>query len=86
MTSHTPQKAVNKAKQAKDMIAAAMQAEMIKQQMPINPEVRSGEVADLQGPTTNPMHMYGQMPPNVYDFDNRLGGYVGSQPVFNPEA
>jgi hypothetical protein len=28
----------------------------------------------------------GTVPPNVYDYDNRLSGYVGVQPVFNPEA
>jgi hypothetical protein len=85
MAKHSPKKAVKKAQQAKDMIAAAMQAEMLQQQMPIDPEIQSPEI-DMQVPTTNPLHMYGQLPPNTYDFDNRLGGYTGVQPFYNPEA
>jgi len=71
-------KAVKKAQQAKDMmLQAAMQ--------PIDPEIQAQQIA-MQVPTVNPYGRMGTVPPNVYDYDNRVSGYVGMQPVFNPEA
>lgn len=83
--NNTPEKAVKKSKQAKEMIAAALQAEMLKQAMPIDPEVQSSEI-DMQTPTTNPYHAYGRMAPTVYDPDNRVGGYDIPAYLQNPEA
>ena len=82
----SPKKAVQKAKQAQDlMLQAALQAEMMKQGQLIDPEIQSPSIS-MQGPTTNPYHMMGTLPPNQYDIDNRLSGYVGVQPVYNPEV
>jgi hypothetical protein len=85
MKNNTPKKAVNKSKQAKEMIAAALQAEMLQQQMPIDPEIQSAMI-DMQTPTTNPYHADGQMAPTAYEFANRLDGYNMPAYLMNPEA
>ena len=90
-TSKSPKKAVKKAQQAKAqqakdmMLQAAMQAEMIQQSGPIDPEIQAQQVA-MQVPTVNPYGRMGTVPPNVYDYDNRVSDYVGVQPLFNPEV
>ena len=83
---NTPQKAVKKAQQAQDMmVQAALQAEMMQQGAPIDPEIQSQQI-DMQVPTVNPYGRMGAMPPNQYDFENRVSGYAGVQPVYNPEC
>jgi len=79
-------KAVKKAQLRKEdmMLQAAMQAEMMQQAGPIDPEIQAQQIA--MQPTVNPYGRMGTVPPNVYDYDNRLSGYVGVQPVFNPEV
>lgn len=85
-TSKSPKKAVKKAQQVKDMmLQAALQAEMMQQGQVIDPEIQSQQI-EMQVPTVNPYGRMGTVPPNVYDADNRVSGYVGMQPVFNPEA
>lgn len=83
---NTPKKAVKKAQQAQDLIVqAALQAEMMQQGAPIDPEIQSQQI-DMQVPTVNPYGRMGTVPPNVYDVDNRVSGYIGVQPVYNPEV
>jgi len=40
----------------------------------------------MQVPIVNPYGRMGTLPPNQYDFDNRVSGYIGVQPVYNPEV
>lgn len=83
---NTPKKAVKKAQQVQDMmIQSALQAEMMQQGAPIDPEIQSQQI-DMQVPTVNPYGRMGTLPPNQYDFDNRVSGYIGVQPVYNPEV
>lgn len=83
---NTPKKAVKKAQQAQDMmVQAALQAEMMQQGSPIDPEIQSQQI-DMQVPTVNPYGRMGAMSPNQYNFDNSVSGYIGVQPVYNPEA
>jgi hypothetical protein len=83
---NTPKKAVKKAQQAQDMmVQAALQAEMMQQGAPIDPEIQSQQI-DMQVPTVNPYGRMGAMPPNQYNLDNSVSGYIGVQPVYNPEA
>jgi len=85
-TSSSPQEAVRKAKEAKNMmLQAALQAEMMQQSGPIDPEIQAQQIA-MQVPTVNPYGRMGTVPPNVYDYINSPGGYGNMPPVFNPEV
>ena len=85
-TSSSPQEAVRKAKEAKNMmLQAALQAEMMQQSGPIDPEIQAQQIT-MQGPTVNPYGRMGTVPPSIYDYGNNPGGYVNMPPVFNPEV
>jgi hypothetical protein len=87
MDSAKAKKAKSKATKIKEdpnaLIAAAMLAQQA-QTGPLDPEIQANQIA-LQTPTTNPYHMMGAMPPNVYSPGNLVGGYTLPQ-VYNPEA
>ena len=87
MDSSKAKKAKAKAKKVKadpNLLAAAAMMAQQAQQGPLNPEIQARQIA-LQTPTTNPYHMMGTMPPNVYSTGNLINGNVLPQ-VYNPEA